>query len=936
MEHQDHYSLSVWLKNCIQDKFGYEWDQKNTSVVNLGLDSISSIEFIAKIEKNFGISLPSGVFFRIKETDELLNEISSRIAHNDRSQDEQVNDYEKYINPYLYDKLDKLKIAKKFVKASGVYLYDSEGQCYLDFLSQYGATPFGHHPLEIWKAIQDFNDGGEPIFAQPSLLISASKLGKALLAYAPQNLKYVTFTNSGAETAEAALKVSRNVTGRVGILSTRNSFHGKTFGALSVTNNAEYQQPFGLPLPDFDVVDYNNLEELKLVISSNPQKYACFIVEPIQGEGGVIIPAQNYLRSANEICKKFGVIFIVDEIQTGMGRTGNIFCCNDLGVMPDILLLSKALGGGMIPIGAMLTSEKVYTEKFALKHSSTFAGNALAAHIGLATIKLLTKNNNEMLVNIRERGAFLKRELEKIRRDFPAFIKEVRGQGLMLGLRFTRERNAFPEGFFSLAAEQKELTQLVSSYLLNVENIRVAPTLNKGDTLRIQPPYIVSQQNCEDFIDAFRRMMNVLSQGEMGAFYKAILSRKRPSVVTSPKVREIISTATTISREKNNKFAFILHPLDKDSYLDYDKTLHSLNEDELHEFSESMSGIFDPVIGSEIKIVSNTGAIVHGDFIMVCYTANQLLSMPVNEAITELKKAVTLAIQRGAQIVGLGAYTSIITAGGEQLINEKVAITSGNSFTVYSGIEALKLTMKKKNLEWENTNVCVIGAAGAIGSCMSIMLSFMTSRIILIGNPAHDIETGRARLLSVAREIIRYSAENWINDAQPCSIYQKIRRMLNEGQDQNEILEYLTSNGIIIVSNSINSAGIANLIITTTSSPDSSLDVNFFRPDAVILDISRPRTITKQMAIHRPDIIVLDGGIISLPGDAYVGPYGIAKGTSYACMAETILWALEEKYENKSIGCKLDVNDVIELGEIADKHGLHIAELQSFGKKLYI
>ena len=194
---------------------------------------------------------------------------------------------------------------------------------------------------------------------------------------------------------------------RAGILSTHGSFHGKTLGALSATGNPDYQRDFGAPTAGFDRVPYGEVDALRRILAERPGHFAAFLVEPIQGEGGIVEPPPGYLAAARAICDEAGVLLVLDEIQTGLGRTGDLFACEADGVLPDVLVLAKALGGGLIPIGAVLCTEKVYTTTFAMKHSSTFAGNALACRAGLATLQRITRNEGRLLTQVARNGRFL-------------------------------------------------------------------------------------------------------------------------------------------------------------------------------------------------------------------------------------------------------------------------------------------------------------------------------------------------------------------------------------------------------------------------------------------------------------------------------------------------------------------------------------------------
>jgi acetylornithine/succinyldiaminopimelate/putrescine aminotransferase len=456
------HEITAWLIAYTQAHFNAAWSGVPASLADLGIDSLSGAELLSSLERWLGISIPVDFLERITDSRELARALVA-LQQPSKSVPGAESAFESFVNPWLAKKLEQLHIDRSFVRAEGAYLYDQNNERYLDFLAQYGAVPFGHHPEEIWSAVDALRVDAEPIFAQPSRLVSAGRLAQRLIELAPPGLQYVTFTNSGAESVEAALKMARHATGRTHILSTRNAFHGKTFGALSATGKPDYQSHFGLPLAGFDHVEYGNAAALEERLASRAGVYAAFIVEPIQGEGGVHVPPKGYLSTVEAICRRHGLVLIVDEVQTGLGRTGAMFACEHEGVRPDILLLSKALGGGVVPVGAVLSTPAVYREKFALKHSSTFAGNALASRVGLATLERLTRNEGELLRHVQVEGAYLKQRLEAMRERFPLLVDEIRGQGLMLGIRLSADRARWPENFLGIAAQEGELAQFVAS-----------------------------------------------------------------------------------------------------------------------------------------------------------------------------------------------------------------------------------------------------------------------------------------------------------------------------------------------------------------------------------------------------------------------------------------------------------------------------------------
>jgi len=318
--------------------------------------------------------------------------------------------FARYMNPHLAKLLEQMALDKEFMQAEGCHLYDRSGHRYLDFLAQYGALPFGHNPPHIWQAIRRLEQDQVPNFSQPSYPMMASELARKLVEITPAGLEKVTFSNSGAEAVEAAIKLARATTGKQAILSARNAFHGKTMGALSATPKPKYQDGFFLPVSGFDYVQYDDLEALSRKLSSGI--FAAFLVEPIQGEGGIVVPADGYLKGAQELCKKHKTLFIVDEIQTGLGRTGAMFVSEAQGLNPDILLSAKALSGGLVPIGACICTDEVYNQDFALKHTSTYSGNAMACAAGLATIELLQENNSELLQRVSRNGHYLVTQMQ--------------------------------------------------------------------------------------------------------------------------------------------------------------------------------------------------------------------------------------------------------------------------------------------------------------------------------------------------------------------------------------------------------------------------------------------------------------------------------------------------------------------------------------------
>lgn len=342
--------------------------------------------------------------------------------------------FAQYVNPDLARLLCGFALGRHFVHGDGCWLIDAQGVRVLDFTGSYGALPFGHRPMEVWDAVTSTCSAAEPIFVQPSLLGAAGELARSLVAVAPAGLERVTFVNSGAEAIEVALKIARSTTRRHGVLSTDDGFHGHTLGALSVTGRRQYQEEFGAPVSGFERVPFGDAAALDGALAKDPERFSCFVVEPIQAEGGVRTAAAGYLRDVRKICSTHGVLLVLDEVQTGLGRTGCLFACQHEDVVPDIMTLAKALGGGVVPIGAVLCRPTLISEGFALRHSSTFAGNALAARVGLRSLELLVRDDEALVRSVAELGAGLKQGLCEIQARHSEVVVDIRGRGFLLGL----------------------------------------------------------------------------------------------------------------------------------------------------------------------------------------------------------------------------------------------------------------------------------------------------------------------------------------------------------------------------------------------------------------------------------------------------------------------------------------------------------------------
>ncbi|MFD2873901.1 aspartate aminotransferase family protein [Mucilaginibacter ximonensis] len=313
----------------------------------------------------------------------------------------------------------------EFERAEGVYLYDSEGKGFIDLISGIGVSNLGHSNPKVIRAIKDQVDKYMHLMVYGEYVQTPQvRFAGKLVSILPDNLQSVYFVNSGAEAVEGALKVAKRYTGRQQIIACKNSYHGSTHGALSVMGNEAFKQAYRPLVPGVGFIRFNGVDDLKLIT----EQTACVIIETIQGEAGIRVPDLAYMQALRSRCNETGTLLILDEIQAAMGRTGKLFAFEHYGIVPDILLLAKALGGGM-PIGAFVSSKQIMSalkENPILGHITTFGGHPVCCAAGLAALEVLLDEN--LADTVAEKEALMRSLLVH-----PA-IKQVRGKGLMLAL----------------------------------------------------------------------------------------------------------------------------------------------------------------------------------------------------------------------------------------------------------------------------------------------------------------------------------------------------------------------------------------------------------------------------------------------------------------------------------------------------------------------
>ena len=421
----------------------------------------------------------------------------------DSRDDDDLERWARTINPQFVRVLKTIGFDRTWARAQGAYLWDADGNRYLDMLGGFGMYNVGRNNPRIRGALIEALELDTPGMLAMGVTALPGLLAEALLARTPARIERCLFTNSGTEAVEAAFKLGRAATKRARVISADHGFHGLTLGALSANGAAEFTDRFGPLLPGFARVPFGDLDALEEQLKR--EDVALFIVEPIQGKG-LHLPPAAYLEGAQALCRKYGTLFCVDEVQTGFGRTGTMFAFEQWNLEPDLVTVAKSLSGGYVPVGALLMSRAVHEAVFdsmehAVSHGSTFAPNELAMVAGLATLQEL---DDEQLV---ERSARLGARLLELTQPFVEeydVVRDVRGLGLMWAIEFGEPRSGRIAWKVIEKAQPGLFAQLVVGPLFSEHRILSQVAGHKLAIVKVLPPLVVTDEDIDEFADALR------------------------------------------------------------------------------------------------------------------------------------------------------------------------------------------------------------------------------------------------------------------------------------------------------------------------------------------------------------------------------------------------------------------------------------------------
>ncbi|MGG1400034.1 putrescine aminotransferase [Bacillus salipaludis] len=451
-----------------------------------------SIDFKSEVksEKNQNVNEYINKVLNLIEKEDITQEDAAWITK------ETLDGFRENVNPGFLEYRKTVTEGGQFAAVewsdSGAGFKDVNGKEYIDCLGGFGIYNVGHRNPKVVKAVTD-QLKRQALHSQDLLDPLRAMLAKILGEITPGDLKYAFFTNSGTESVEAALKLAKMYGERTTFISTTRAFHGKSLGSLSGTAKGMFRKPFLPLIPGFRHVPFGDIDMMRKtfeVCASVGEDVAAVILEPIQGEGGIILPPEGYLKQVRELCDQYGSLLIFDEVQTGMGRTGKMFAAELYDVVPDIICLAKAFGGGVMPAGAIVAKEEVFKSWFEnpFMHTTTFGGNPLACAAAIATIGVLIEEN--LPQRAAEAGEYFLAELKKAAEGHEDKVQEIRGQGLMIGIEFHKD----------------EIGYEVSKGMFD-NGILVAGTLINSKTIRIEPALTISYEEIDKVVSTFKQVL---------------------------------------------------------------------------------------------------------------------------------------------------------------------------------------------------------------------------------------------------------------------------------------------------------------------------------------------------------------------------------------------------------------------------------------------
>jgi acetylornithine/succinyldiaminopimelate/putrescine aminotransferase/predicted amino acid dehydrogenase len=796
--------------------------------------------------------------------------------------------------PRLNGLLSTLGLDVSYHRGQGSYLYyyDSvrEEVEVLDLVGGYGSLLLGHaHPVLVAEA-HSVLASGRPMHAQASRREYAMRLAQELCRRAGGNYS-VVFGNSGAEAVEAALKHAMLETGSRTFVVLEGGFHGKTLGALQLTANPEYRQGFGVRGLKVVRVPPNDIGKLENAFA-RLDRLAGFIFEPIQGEGGVRPLEAAFVQRAATLCAERKAPLIVDECQTGMGRTGTFLACEGLSVQPDYIVLSKALGGGVAKLSALLVRRDRYRDEFDLKHTSTYAEDDFSCAIALKALELL---DDRLIQRCREQGRRLLEAMSELAAAYPSIIAQVRGRGLMVGIEFgpLQTSASFLVRFLSA---QEDLGYLITGYLLNRWRVRVSPTLSDPFTIRLEPSASITDSEIQRLAEAMEDVCSRLRKGDslgLTSFLTTPAAAREPCLDVRSDARFFAFEQRRFQiRQRKSptiKVGWLCHLIDADNLVALEPAFAALTSAAKENFLSRMVPRLAPTVMSAVDIHSRTGDTARVYPILLPLTSRWMKGMLEAGTVGVPRALVQHGVDRArslnCQLVALGQYTSIVTLAGTKVQARGMGVTTGNSYAVALAVQAIERAEQERGLNPGDCTLAIVGAGGNIGRTCADLLASRYRKVILIGtSKPGSVE----RLNSFARTL-------------PNAFPETDLRAVSE----------------------------AEVVVLALNAVDEPILVENLVRSAIVCDLSVPASLSRAGAAERPDVLLIKGGIASLPfsEDLEIPGFPLPRGQAYGCLAEAVLLGFEGCRDSTFTG-SLTPQHVWAVGRMAHRHGFRLADFK--------
>ena len=798
----------------------------------------------------------------------------------------------RHFKPRLNQLLHALRLDVCYERGQGDHLYyrDHQGREIevLDLVGGYGSLLLGHGHPELVATAQGLLSSGRPVHAQGSQRAYAAQLAHELSLRAQADY-CVVFGNSGAEAVEAAMKHAMLETGARTFIALERAFHGKTLGALQLTSNAEYRRPFELPGLKVLRVAPNDCEQLTAAFAQATDLAGC-IFEPILGEGGIRPIEAAFAQCAARLCAERDVPLIADECQTGLGRTGTFLASITLGVQPDYIILSKALGGGIAKISALLIRRARYRDEFDLQHTSTYADDDYSCAIALKTLALI---DAAVLAACTEKGGRLLAGLRRLAEKFPAVIADVRGRGLMIAIEFCPMPHS-PSFLLRFLDAHADLAYVITGYLLNVHRIRVAPTLSDHLTLRLEPSAMIDDREINRFLAAMADVCTHLARGDALNLTRYFI-RGGAAVSVGAAARsdgKFIAYDADRFRERQRrapcvKVGWLCHMIDADDLVTLEPAFAGVPFQEREDYLAHFVSRISPVVISAVDVRSTAGGVVRVYPILLPFTSSwaqrQLDARRLALPQALVQQGVELARTLDCQTVALGQYTSIVTLNGMRIARRGIGLTTGNSYAVALAIAAITRAHLDTGRPPAQCVLVIAGALGNIGRACAEILAPRYRQTILIGS---NKPGSRARLMAFAEKIPNAS----------------------------------TSTDLACV-------GKGEVVLAALNAVNAPLAAELFAQHAIVCDLSIPASVQPGVAASRPDLLIIKGGIVSLPfgEDMEIAGFPLPPGQTYACMAEAMLLGFEGIRDASFTGT-LTADRVVRIAAMAARHGFELAD----------